>query len=264
MVAGAAGDLGRGSDSKGAAVPRVVRFRGFQATFELRDQADHIQSFWERGLFYEEDLVAFLFHAALPGMRLLDVGAHAGNHTVFFAKVCGLPVTAIEPVPQLADHLSANLQLNGCEEQVTVHRCGAWDRSGRGSIAGAVAGNSGTSRLYVDGCGSVPLRTLDELVPEPVSIMKVDVEGAEAAVIAGAGRIIRSCRPIMIVEAADRASFWKIDAVLRRQAYRPVMRLCWTPTYVFLPSRGWAALLDRLIPALRFGSQREKDASGCP
>ena len=247
---------GPGDDPGDVAVRRIVGFHGFHAMLEVRDRVDHIQSFWERGLFYEEDLIAFLFHTAMPGMRLLDVGAHAGNHTVFFAKVCGLPVTAIEPVPYLADHLEANLQLNGCEERVTLHRCGAWDRRGRASIISPATGNSGTASLHPDQDGSVALLTLDELVPEPVSIVKIDVEGAEAAVIAGARRIIRSCKPIMIVEAADQGSFRRVNTMLGRQAYRPALRLCWTPTYVFLPQPRWATLLGRLMPNSRHGSWR--------
>jgi FkbM family methyltransferase len=253
-VAGPGDHTSRGSDSDNAVVQRAVGFHGFHAVFEVRDRVDHVQSFWERGLFYEEDLIAFLFHTAMPGMRLLDVGAHAGNHTVFFAKVCGLPVTAIEPVSYLADHLEANLQLNSCEERVTLHRCGAWDRSGKASVISPAAGNSGTASLRLDQDGSIALHTLDELVPEPVSIIKIDVEGAEAAVIAGARRIIRSCRPIMIVEAADQERFRRVDTMLGRLAYRPVLRLCWTPTYVFLPRLGWAALLGRLMPNSWHGS----------
>jgi len=53
----------------------------------------------------------------------------------------------------------------------------------------------------------VPAHTLDSLVEEheldPVHLVKIDVEGAETAVLQGMQRILRQDRPIVLVELHD-------------------------------------------------------------
>jgi hypothetical protein len=48
----------------------------------------------------------------------------------------------------------------------------------------------------------VTVRRLDEIIPEDVSIefIKIDVEGAEAAVLRGASNLLRSQQPVVVFE----------------------------------------------------------------
>ena len=50
----------------------------------------------------------------------------------------------------------------------------------------------------------VEVRTLDSFEFSDVSMIKIDVEGHEEAVVAGAAETIRRCRPSLIIESEDR------------------------------------------------------------
>jgi hypothetical protein len=80
-------------------------------------------------------------------------------------------------------------------------------------VEAAVAEHSGQARLRAasgataglseDGKVTVTTVSLDDLVfarglPAP-SVMKIDVEGAEAAVLRGAGRVLAACRPAILL-----------------------------------------------------------------
>ena len=73
--------------------------------------------------FYEvemlRDIRARLFFAKCA----VDVGAHVGNHTVFFAHVLGLRTIAFEPNPASFRHLKANISANALGENAS---CTIW------------------------------------------------------------------------------------------------------------------------------------------
>jgi len=126
------------------------------------------------------------------GWTVLDLGAHRGSFAVR-AALAGpkTRVHAVEPEPENLRYLKANIALN-CLENVVVH-------------AAAVSADPGEALLYVAGRGSgtnsllrerikgdkgvsVAVRTigLDDLVAGAggeIDMMKMDVEGAEYAVL---------------------------------------------------------------------------------
>jgi FkbM family methyltransferase len=68
--------------------------------------------------------------------------------------------------------------------------------------------------------GRVRAVTLDALLADhpPPDMMKIDVEGAELSVLAGAARVLRDARPLLMIEVAtDRA---KIRRLLEDAGYR--------------------------------------------
>jgi FkbM family methyltransferase len=76
------------------------------------------------------------------------------------------------------------------------------DRAQRPDIDSDLEGNSGLFSMFGKGTQSetVPIDTLDNIADSKVDILKIDVEGAEAEVLAGAKRIIMEDRPIIIIE----------------------------------------------------------------
>ena len=141
---------------------------------------------------------------------LVDVGANVGMYTVWAAKTRGVRVYAFEPEAQNYALLNRNIALNGLGDRVTAFCLGLSDRSGYSELhlSGLVAGASNHSvgervnfRLepmqpaFSQGCVTA---TLDSLVaagalPQPTHL-KVDVDGLEYKVAAGAARTLRDER----------------------------------------------------------------------
>lgn len=80
----------------------------------------------------------------------------------------------------------------------------------------------------------MPVRSLDSFsIRGPIGLLKVDVEGAEVAVLQGASALIREWSPDIVVEAGDAAAFKSVADVLLNVGYVPRGRYAATPTYLF-------------------------------
>jgi FkbM family methyltransferase len=191
----------------GTSVTRLTTKSGdlFQA-----DLANGLEwQLWAFGAF--EGHFAELFGTLVrPGDRCIDVGANIGLHTVRLAKLTGGQgeVIAVEPDPELADRASGNIALNDLP-QARVINAAASDHSGEAQLyrPGVADTNRGRASLlqhtYLTGTTStVPTVTVDEISAGPVDLIKIDVEGHEAAVVRGASATIARDAPLVIFEYA--------------------------------------------------------------
>ncbi|MBN2433244.1 MAG: FkbM family methyltransferase, partial [Acidobacteria bacterium] len=144
-----------------------------------------------------------------PGMTVVDAGAHVGAHTLLLARRVGPEgvVHAFEPQPVLFHMLCANLSLNGWSH-VVAHSVALGAEPGAAylpSVDYGREGNFGGVALSDDPPGEcVPVVTLDGLTLSACHFLKIDVEGMERAVLAGARETVRRHRPVLYVEN-DRA-----------------------------------------------------------
>ena len=222
---------------------------------ELRfDDAGFVETPWVyRPLVREQKLYEerFLEHIRSLDRRgvYVDIGAHLGTHTVWFASLCpSTHVHAFEPVGRFAGLVQRNLIVNGLAGKVTLHPVGLSDRTGR-----AVNRLSAEHQMGFDADAEVAdesfdIVRLDDVVRRgPVAVLKLDVEGMEPAVLRGADRILSRWRPVVYAEAHNLDALAKIEAVLARHRYRRTGRKSnATPTYEFTapPPRG----RERLLP----------------
>jgi FkbM family methyltransferase len=137
------------------------------------------------------------FRAAVrPGDLVLDVGANVGAYTLLFAQWVGPAghVVAFEPAPLAAAGLRRHLALNGLTSRVEVLEAAVCDRSGTAPFHADAA--SGVNALASRGTPSsieVLTTTLDEFCSARdlrPHVVKIDVEGAELAVLEGARRLL--------------------------------------------------------------------------
>ena len=135
----------------------------------------------------------------------VDVGAHAGEFTEWFLDAAPAGVhLAIEPLPQFARHLRETFP------SVVVHECALADATGRETfldVVGAPAWSGFRQQAPVAGRATteieVEIRRLDELVGDHyVTLVKIDVEGAELGVLRGAEGVIERDRPVVLLEHA--------------------------------------------------------------
>src|SRR3954451_5993667 len=83
-----------------------------------------------KGGWYERPFLEHIRSLELRG-AYVDVGAHLGTHTIWFARLCrATTVHAIEPVARFARVLRANVDANGIARHVHVHEVGVSDRDG--------------------------------------------------------------------------------------------------------------------------------------
>ncbi|MEX0601505.1 MAG: FkbM family methyltransferase [Rhodothermales bacterium] len=146
-----------------------------------------------------------------PGMTVYDIGANKGQMALLFASLVGPngTIVALEPAPREHDSLVRNLALNDLGMVRTIHAAAfhetgeiefeyAPQRPMQGKVADVepTYGKRAATKL------SVPAVRLDDLVAEhgQPDFIKIDVEGAAAAVLKGARRILEETAPLLYVE----------------------------------------------------------------
>jgi len=138
-----------------------------------------------------------------PGDVAVDVGANHGWYSLVLAQCVGREgqVHAVEPLPPLAAALRRNLALNP-SLLVYLHEVAVGAEDGtldlhvfpdlpHGHTSAATLGHERFETV------AVPRRRLDGLIPAAPALVKVDVEGYEPEVLAGASRLLDAERPPM-------------------------------------------------------------------
>lgn len=119
-------------------------------------------------------------------MTVWDVGAAVGTWTCFSAPLAGR-TKAFEPHPGNVERLRENITQNGLD--ATVEQIALGGETGKAELAVDGGTGAGTHRLTGSGGREtipVPVRRGVDMGPAPDAI-KVDVEGAELAVLDGLG-----------------------------------------------------------------------------
>jgi FkbM family methyltransferase len=193
---------------------------------------------------YEEAFLDHVRSLSVTGVYV-DVGAHLGTHTLWFARLCpSTHVHAFEPVARFADIVRRNVAVNGLQDSVTVHQIGLDERRGRATNTLSSSHQVGFTADPQDVDEEFAVRRLDDVVRGHVALIKIDVEGMEQRVLRGAKRILRRSRPLVYAEAFTPEAAAEIGAVLEPFGYEPTGRVFnATPTYEYAavgpPRRRW-------------------------
>ena len=193
----------------------------------IRRDDDIGRALWTTGV-YDLAVSEALWRLLDPGETAADAGANIGYMTSLLASRAGPAgaVRAYEPHPTLFAELAANGALwAGPVAEIALREVGLTDRSGEGRLVEgpAFAANRGTARLADGEEGlAVSVTTLDREFPpgRRIAVLKADVEGHEAAVLAGAERLLaaRAIRDIVYEEHAPGDG--PASALLRSSGYR--------------------------------------------
>jgi len=148
-----------------------------------------------------------------PGDTAIDVGAHVGRHTLPIARrvLPGGQVIAFEPLPFCRTMLEDTLafELGGARERVRVLPFALGERAASTEfvVAQDAPEYSGLQERVYDVPTRleripVEVRTLDELTADldRLRYLKIDAEGGEYHILAGARALLRRLRPITTVE----------------------------------------------------------------
>lgn len=141
-----------------------------------------------------------------PGCTFVDAGANFGYYSIKVAQHLGgnCRVFAFEPFPANLARLRRNVGLNpALAGAITAVPMGLSDQRTELRMS-TLSDNSGAARLGEDGACPVQLCRLDDFCREQdvtsIQAMKIDVEGHEVRVLRGAESVLRSMRPVLLVE----------------------------------------------------------------
>lgn len=168
---------------------------------------------------FAEGEVSLLRALVRPGDTVVDVGANIGTVSVPLARAIGPAgrLIAIEPQRATFMCLCASAVLNGL---ANIHPL----QEAVGAEFGELplpsldlhrpANIGALSLVGATGQERVAVRPLDDLALTAVSLIKVDAEGMDWAVLAGGAQTISRCRPAVYVEA-NRDPVGRADTVRR-------------------------------------------------
>ena len=157
--------------------------------------------------FHEPAIALVLLDYLRSGDLFVDVGANIGLYSIVAARR-GARVMAFEPTPRCCTILARSAAYNGVAFRVSVFPVALAARDGSAlfttsrdntdmlvDVAETLTDAERASAVLVD------VRTLDSMLANgaPAAI-KIDAEGADLAVLAGAEDTLRRHRPLLIVE----------------------------------------------------------------
>ena len=146
------------------------------------------------GLYEFEDM-GFVLHFLRPGDLFVDIGANIGSYTIL-ASATGANIICFEPVPETFESLLDNINLNRLHDKVDARNQALGANEG---MLEMIADQDTTNQAihegeeYLGKTVQVPVITLDLALQGKVpKLIKIDVEGFETEVLAGAKSVFSS------------------------------------------------------------------------
>ena len=212
---------------------------------------------------YESELQATINNLVQPGMVAYDVGANIGYISLLLARRVGGTgrVFAFEALPSNLERLHTNLELSGYSEivdvvPVAVVEC---DRRVRFLVGpsggmGKAEGSAGRQEVYYSDALEVEGISLDSFIsqkgnPAP-QVVKMDIEGGEVLAMPGMRRLLRTARPIVLLELHGPEASRVAWEVLSNADYRICGMQVGFPSVPSLEALDWKAYL-LAIPSQR-------------
>ena len=146
--------------------------------------------------------MAFVLHLLRAGDGFADIGANVGSYTVLAAGVRRARVTAVEPSSVARAALRDNVELNGLHDLVRVEGVALGASQGRVAFTTGLDATNHVLDQSEQPHEAVEQTTIDTLFGANCpTLLKLDVEGSEAAVLAGAAATLKApMLKAMIVE----------------------------------------------------------------
>jgi FkbM family methyltransferase len=188
---------------------------------------------------FSDNVTSFALYRryAMTGTVAIDIGANLGLHALVLSRCVGSQgrVFAYEPFAPIYRRLTANVGLNHAVNIVT-RPYGLGERTGTMRFNDHVGEfNIGKGRVASEGNATIEIRALDDElrgVNAPVSLVKIDVEGFELAVLKGAQETLRRHTPVILMEYNPSA--YRLSDIAASLPY-PVR-------YEQVPATSWDAL----------------------
>ena len=163
----------------------------------------------EQGI-YEGENIKVINSLVDPGTTYIDVGANIGLMAVPVLNSQDCSVISFEPSPNVLPFLERTASESQYRNRWKVIGKAAGDRIGETHFFASMNGKHvfdgfrDTKRSGAVRATTVPVTTLDSEWEDagrpPVSVIKIDVEGAELQILAGSRKCIEINRPYILIE----------------------------------------------------------------
>lgn len=157
---------------------------------------------------------------------LLDVGGYTGDtvhefHRLMCGKYTG--IISLEPSPENFKVLESTAQAYGTERVIAVP-VGAWDS--KTTLRFTPKKQHIDNQITESGPESISVDTIDNILADlgrSVSIIKLDINGAEYRALQGARQTIQKNRPRVITRLHTKEDYYRIPLLLK--SFLPSMKL---------------------------------------
>lgn len=158
------------------------------------------------------------------GERIVDCGAFNGDTMrAFYSKTAGWQsYTAIEPDLDNFKNLCLSIQKDlpvRLSERVKAINASVSDETGSAHFQtrGTTSSHIVLDSTEAEDVQSVPVIRLDDVMQEPVSLIKMDIEGFEFRALKGAERLIRKNQPLLMICGYHHMSdLWEIPLYMKK------------------------------------------------
>ena len=179
--------------------------------------------------------MAFVLHLLRPEDSFADIGANVGSYTVLASGAVGCHTEAFEPVPATYQRLLAHIELNEISHLVHPHQAAVG--ATQGSLFFSIDRDSMNQVVAADYPGlskELPVLAVDQLPALRHSVCwKLDVEGHEQALLAGAQETLADAPPAAILceDRSEPVAKCLLEAGFQIYNYNP-----WTRRLLLDPS----------------------------
>lgn len=151
-----------------------------------------------------------LMDAVLPSDGVFyDIGSNWGWFSLHLASKADFrgQIHAFEPFPSSYKDICSMISQAALDGRVHAHNLAISDHTGRAAMQLPDHFQSGRAVMEETGSegGTTPMTTLDSLKLEPPSLIKADVEGAEAKVFRGGRSLLTRHKPMLVFENSRNA-----------------------------------------------------------
>ena len=179
-----------------------LKYGGYQMECDLRKMLQR-QFYFFGTYFLEEDVLAQWCVQARTAQVVFDIGSNAGIFSLAAAASNPLAkIYAFEPTPEIATHFRKTIEQNRLNSRIFLQQVAVTRETGTAHLnffTGEHNDNEGMNFVTVEGgtktSAAVKAISIDDFCSQhgltEISLLKVDVQGNEPDVLAGAERLLR-------------------------------------------------------------------------
>lgn len=192
----------------------IVKFGGFRWAAPLGLENLPLKD-WER------NIRDWIITNVPRGGVFVDIGAHFGSYSINLSQHFDL-VYAVDPHPLNANMLRMNVELNGLSNVKVIEKA-AWSANEKLFVLNPVLGGNTAAYIHCsrDKISSIEVEgvKLDDLVPEKVKLVKIDVEGTAHEILKGSSRLLAEGQ-FWIIELHNQGERDAVERIKSEHGYK--------------------------------------------